>query len=132
VSEKTVYAKQIAGDTWATTSTTTASQKTLLVATGAAASSGDNTLISAPGALLKIVIVGFIIQNETAVATLMRLLNDTGGTAFARCLGQNQGDGLTMNYPDDARYKLALNKPLVLNLGGANSCGYTVWYYTEA
>lgn len=131
MSEKTVYAKQIAGETWTTTTTATAAQKTLLVATGTVASSGDNTLISAPGAGVKIVIVGFVIQNETTTANTMRLFNDAAGTAFARCLGQNQGDGLAYTYPEDARYKLTANKPLVLNLSAAASCGYTIWYYTE-
>lgn len=103
----------------------------LSVACSTASSSGDNSIISAPGAGLKIVIVGLIIQNESSTATTMRLFNGAGGSVLARCLGQNQGDGLTVSFPGDTRLKLSGNTALVLNLSGANSCGYTIWYYTE-
>lgn len=103
----------------------------ILVASGAAASSGDNSIISAPGAGLKIVIIGFVIQNESGTATTMKLYNGVNTAVLARCLGQNQGDGLAFSCPPDARIKLTTNTALGLNLSGANSCGYTIWYYTE-
>jgi hypothetical protein len=96
--------------------------------TGAAAGNGDNTLIAAPAAGLRTVITSLVIQNETTTATTM-ILKD-GTTAIYRCLGQNQGDGLAMNL-GIMPWKLSAASVLVLNLSGANSCGYSVSYYTE-
>jgi hypothetical protein len=90
--------------------------------------SGDNSLIAAPGAGWRIVVVAFVIQNESAVATTL-ILKD-GATARFRVLGQNQGDGLALNlslYP----LRLSDNAALVLNLSDANSCGYSVHYFLE-
>lgn len=106
-------------------------EKTLLTASGTASSSGDNTLISAPGAGVKIVIVGVTLQLEGATATTLRLTNGASGSTISRILAQNQGDGLAITFPIDARPKLSANTALVLNLSGANACGYTIWYYTE-
>lgn len=108
---------------------TAPSEISVTSATGTAASSGDNTLIAAPGAGIRIVLVSIIIQNESSTATTMILKN--GSTAYERILAQNQGDGLAHAYPVDARKKLAANAALVLNLSGANSCGYSIEYYTE-
>jgi hypothetical protein len=98
--------------------------------TGTKAASGDNTLISAPGASTCIVLVHYHLQNESATATTL-ILKD-GSTEFSRFFGQNQGDGIAVTYPDTRRKKLTANTALVLNLSGANTCGYTVDYYTEA
>ena len=97
--------------------------------TGTAATSGDNELIAAPGAGVRIVVTAFVIQNESATATTM-ILRD-GTTAKWRCLGQNQGDGLAVVLPPGRAWKLTANAALNLNLSGANSCGYSVQYYTE-
>jgi hypothetical protein len=111
--------------------TSAASEKTLLTSSGTASSSGDNTLISAPGAGVKLVIVGVTLQLEGSTATTLRLTNGAGGSTISRVLAQNQGDGLALTFPIDARPKLSTNIALVLNLSGANACGYTIWYYTE-
>lgn len=105
-------------------------EKTVTVVTGTASSSGDNALIAAPGASTRIVVCWVVIQNESSTATTL-ILRD-GTTSKIRVLGQNQGDGLSMVFPPDARWKLTANTALNLNLSGANSCGYTVGYYTEA
>ena len=108
-----------------------AAEKTLLTASGTASSSGDNTLISAPGAGVKLVIVGLTLQLEGSTATTLRLTNGASGPTISRVLAQNQGDGLALTFPIDSRPKLSANTALVLNLSGANACGYTIWYYTE-
>lgn len=105
------------------------SEKTVTIVTGTAASSGDNSLIAAPGVGIKIVVCGFVIQNESSTATTL-ILRD-GTTSKIRCYAKNQGDGLSQVFTPDARWKLTANTALNLNLSGANTCGYTVWYYTE-
>ncbi len=104
-------------------------ERTITVVTGTAASSGDNSLIAAPGVGVKIVVCGFVIQNESSTATTL-ILRD-GTTSKIRCYAKNQGDGLSQVFTPDARWKLTANTALNLNLSGANTCGYTVWYYTE-
>lgn len=105
-------------------------QHTLLNVCNTCAASGDNTLISAPAAGTRIVLVSVIIQNTTTTATTA-IIKD-GATAFARILAQNQGDGLSVSYPMDARKRLGDAAALVLNLSGANTFNYSVDYYTEA
>ena len=98
--------------------------------TGTKASSGDNTVISGPGSGNRLVVTFFLIQNESSTATTL-LLKDGSDTKF-RVLCQNQGDGLVRDLPVNREWRLAENSALVLNLSGANSCGYSVEYYTEA
>lgn len=99
---------------------------------GIASTSGNNTIIPAPAANRRIVITAFVIQNESATATTM-ILKD--GTALAagrwRCLGQNQGDGLAMVFDGQHPWRLSAGNGLVLNLSGANQCGYSIQYYLE-
>ena len=131
MSEKTVFVRPVSGDPIITTSTTTPAQKTLLRASGTASTSGNNTLVAAAGSGVKIVIVSIVLQNESSTATTMILQDGASGTAICRVLGQNQGDGLTLTFPEDARFKGTANTLLNLNLSGANSCGYSIFYYTE-
>lgn len=103
--------------------------QTLLFATGTAASSGDNTLIAAPpGAQIKI--AALQIQNESATATTMIL--KFGSVAKWRTLGQLQGDGISLTMPLGREWLVGNGNALVLNLSGANSCGYSVAYYVES
>ncbi len=113
------------------TPATSGAGRTLSYVSGTKNSNGNNSLISAPGAGVKIVLVSVVLQNESSTVTTMILQDDTGGTAILRVLGQNQGDGVAITFPTDARPKLTANKPLNLNLSGANSCGYSIFYYTE-
>jgi len=92
---------------------------------GTKAAAGDNTLISAPAAGLSIVVDWFTIQNESATATTMIL--KAGAAEGPRYLAQNQGDGLGVAIA----WKLPAATALLLNLSGANSCGYTVAYHLE-
>ena len=105
-------------------------EKTMSYATGTAATSGDNTLVSTPGAGNRLVVTLFVIQNESATETTMIL--KSGATNRIRLLAQSQGDGLSTVFPVGQAWKLAENEALVLNLSGANSCGYSIQYYTEA
>lgn len=106
--------------------------RTLSVATGTAAASGDNTLIAAPGAGLRTVLVEVQLQLEAATATVGLLKDGAGGAVLLRWRGVNDGDGVVHQWPMDTRLKLTAATALVLNLSGANQCGYTVYYYTEA
>jgi len=101
-----------------------------LTATGTAADSGDNTLAAAPGASVRLVISALILQNESSSATTM--IVKAGSTAILRALAQNQGDGLALNFPAERELVLPANTALVLNLSGANSCGYSVIYHVDA
>jgi hypothetical protein len=104
-------------------------EKTLLQVSGTKSASGDNELIAAPGAGARIVVVKFMVQNISAVATTI-LLKD-GSTEKEGVLAQNQGDGYAARFPIDARWKLAANSPLNMNLSGANTCRYSIGYYIE-
>lgn len=106
--------------------------RTLLYVAGTAASSGDNTLIAAPGAGVRIVPVTVQLQLEASTATVGLLKDGASGSVLLRWRGVNDGDGVIHTWPMDARPKLTANTALVLNLSGANQCGYTVYYYTEA
>lgn len=101
----------------------------LLSVTGTKNGNGDNELIAAPGAKVRIVITSITLQNESTTATTMIL--KAGSTAFLRVLGQNQGNGRALDLPPGREYRLPLNTALNLNLSGANQCGYTIFYYLE-
>lgn len=106
--------------------------RTLSIATGTAAASGDNTLIAAPGAGLRAVLVAVQVQLEAGTATVGLLKDGAGGAVLLRWRGVNDGDGVIHQWPMDARPRLTAATALVLNLSGANQCGYTAYYYTEA
>lgn len=112
------------------TVTANPTQRTLSIAAGTVASSGDNTLIAAPAAGNRIVIVEYQLQLEATTATVCLLKDST--TTITRWRGVNDGDGLIRQFPIDGRYKMTAATALVLNLSGANSVGYTVFYYVEA
>lgn len=84
----------------------------------------SSSIIAAPGAGLSLYIVGYVLQNESTTATLMRL---SDGTDKARVLGQTQADGLPFTLPFPL--KIATNTALTLILDSSNQCGYTVYYY---
>lgn len=100
----------------------------LTYATGTAASSGDNTLIAAPGAGLRLIVYSLRVQNESATATTCILKN--GATAYERKLLAQYGV-IEDEYHPAAPLWLAANAALVLNLSGANSHGYSVRYRVE-
>ena len=99
------------------------------IVSGTKTVSGDNALIAAPGAGVRIVVSAVTIQNESATPTTMVL--KSGSTAKFRWLEQAQGDGLVLNFAPGREWRLGTNEALNLNLSGANSCGYNVVYWTE-
>ncbi len=105
-------------------------ERTITHVCGVAASSGDNELVAAPDEGQRIVVVGFVIQNESAVPTTMIL--EDGTTDVYRCLGQNQGDGLAQRFSRGDEWRLTEAAALQMNLSGENSCGYSIDYFTEA
>jgi len=102
---------------------------TLNYATGTTAAAGQPELIAAPGAGVQIIVTAFVIQNESATATTMRL--EAGAVAHFRVLAQNQGDGLSGTFEVGREWELPANTALNLWLSGANSCGYSIVYYTQ-
>lgn len=104
-------------------------EKTVICITGTAALNGDNTLVAA-NASYKYRLVRVTLQGETTIATTMQL--KLGTTTVERVLAQNQGDGVSVVYAPNARPCGAGNEAIVLNLSGANSCGYTIHYIREA
>lgn len=103
---------------------------TVTVVNTTASTTGDNEIVAAPGAGNRIVVTAFVMQNESATATTL-ILRSAATTNGWRMLCQNQGDGLSKDFPDGAPWRLGANEALNLNLSGANSCGVTVMYYTE-
>lgn len=102
----------------------------LLDVNGTTSSSGDNTIISAPGGGLRLVISTLIIQNESSTATTY--IWKDGSTNRGRIRAQNQGDGVALVFPAGRGLRLTANTAFVLNLSGANATGYTIYYFTEA
>jgi pectate lyase len=102
---------------------------TITSVSGTIAISGDNTIVAAPGSGLSIYITHLVLQNESTTATTIIL---KGSSNLLRCLGQTQGSGLALTFPERREIKLATNTALILNLSGANSVGYSIGYYTGA
>jgi len=106
--------------------------KTVLSVSGQATASGDTTLVAAPGAGVKFVIVGYSLKLTVAVATVGKITNGAAGAVLGHMSGAAIGAGPdAFIFPRDARPKLTANTALVLNLSGANATNYIVWYYTE-
>lgn len=105
----------------------------LTVVSGTKASSGNNTLISAPAAGNCIVIHKVQIQNESSTSTVIKLL--AGSTQIYQAELKAEGSGVIIDCdksdPDQPKWKLPPATALVLNLSGANSHNYTVWYSLE-
>lgn len=104
-------------------------EKTIVFVTGTCSTSGDNTAIAAQGSGVKVVITGLWVQNESTSSTTIILKN--GATAIARFLAVNRGDALVLPVPTAREWKMTANTAFVINLSAANSCGYTIAYYTE-
>jgi len=98
---------------------------------GTKASSGNNELVAAPGTGYRLVVTGFVIQNESTTALIMRLRSASTSNGW-RALGQNQGDGLAMNFAPGDHWKLNENEALNLELSDADTCAYAVRHYTKA
>lgn len=105
-------------------------EERLSYVSGTKADSGNNTLISAPGSGNQIVLYLVQIQNESATSTVVKLLD--GSTQFYRAKLTAVGSGLVLDLQKDGRsLRLSPNAALVLNLDGANSHNFTVWYTVE-
>jgi len=102
----------------------------LTTLTGTKAVSGDNELVAAPGALWRIVVSAFVIQNTTTTATTL-ILRSGATTNGWSILAQNQGDGLAMNLGPMQAWRCNGNEALNLNLSGANTARYTIHYWLE-
>lgn len=92
-------------------------------------SSGDNTLVAAPGAGLRLVICDFELINETSTASTVLL--KFGGTTVRRFLFQNQGNGIALAFSTHREWRLPANTALVANLSGALAHGGGLSYFLE-
>jgi hypothetical protein len=93
------------------------------------AASGDNTIIAAPGAGLRLVIKSLTVQNESSTATTV--LVQWGSAVKERRL-LNQYGVLAILHEAGSEWALPVNTALIVNLSGANSHGYSVTYAVEA
>lgn len=98
--------------------------------TGITSTSGDNTIISAPAAGVRIVVTDLRIQSESSTAQTV-VLKD-GATAVSRLRLASDGAGTDRVYGIGNELRLSAATALVLNLGAAEAVGYTVRYYTES
>lgn len=105
-------------------------EKTLTHISGQVSSSGDNEIVATPGANFRLVVVDFVIQNESNQSVLMKLRSGTDDAY--RVLAQRQAEGLSRHLQPTHRWKLGENKALNLNLSAARDVGYCIAYYTEA
>jgi len=101
----------------------------LSVVSGTKNSSGDNTVIAAPSAGQCIVLKKVQIQNESTTSTTVLL--KTGSTTVYRTLLTSQGSGVVVDFDRVEKFQLAPATALVMNLSGANSHNYTIWYTVE-
>ena len=93
------------------------------------ASSGDNTIVAAPGAGLRIVITALRIQNNTDIATTV-LIRD-GATTLAGVVTTVAGTGIDDDFTYGNEIRLSANTALVMNLSAANQHSTSVRYYVE-
>jgi hypothetical protein len=97
---------------------------------GTKAGNGDNEIVAAPGVNQRLVISFLMSQLEVDTATTMTW--KAGSSAAYRYLATFQGGSFTKDFASDREWRLPANTALNLNLSGANSCGYSVEYRTEA
>lgn len=93
------------------------------------AAAGSTNIVGAPGLNRRIVVTSFVVQNESQAATVIIL--EDGGQERWRCYAAGPGNGLAMNFPANHPWMLRANQPLVINLSGANTCGYSIQYRIE-
>lgn len=86
---------------------------------GTKAVAGNNTLLPAPGAGKRIVVHFMDVQNESATATTVLLVDIVARFRFLL-------DQYRMAYVLD--WRLNANTALTMNLSGANSIGYNIQY----
>lgn len=98
---------------------------------GQVSTSGDNTLIAAPGAGLRIVLYAWAVWNESTTETLA-ILKSASIATIDRYLPNTKPVGKQMVLPAGYAIQLAVNEALVLNLNGANAHGYAVYYRVVA
>ncbi len=112
------------------TPTITIAEADLDWVTGTLAASGDGTVMAAPGAGSTLVINRFQLQLEGAAA--QTCLTKAGTVTKYRALMQSQGDGAAWAFDVGREWEVGENLPVVLNLSGTASVGYSFYRYTRA
>ena len=95
---------------------------------GTKASSGNNEVVAAPGAGNRLVVKNIIVQNESTTETTIKLKSASAEHWRAELVG---GDSLALHFAQGDEWRLGENEALNLDLGGANSHGYSLRYFTE-
>lgn len=108
--------------------------KTILSAGGSASSSGNNTLVAAGSAKLKVKAFSLTTTSTTAVTCIFQ--SGAGGTELWRVVlqapsGASTGANLSVNAPDYI-FATASATLLNLNLSSANAVHWSVSYFDEA
>lgn len=93
------------------------------------AASGDNTIIAAPGAGLRLVIKSLTVQNESGTETTV--LIKWGSVVKERKVNEPK-KGFSMYFEAGSEWVLPENTALIVNLSGANDHNYSVSYVVEA
>ncbi len=104
--------------------------QTMQVAEGDVSVTGATTVIAAPGAGVNLVLSSMLIQNVSAVATTVQVV-DGNGNVTADHLLQTQGAGLSVAFPVAREWRCPDATPLSISLSAANLHRYTIYYYTE-
>ena len=96
-------------------------------ASGTCGTAGDNILVPAPGSGYQIAVFKIVLQSLTNTLTTALLKwgsDEIGGAVF-----NTQYGWVIMDFQMPDRLVGPDNGPLILNLSGANSFRYTVFYY---
>lgn len=103
---------------------------TRLYVSSAPSSSGDNTIITAPAAGIRIVITSIRIQNTSGTSTSV-LIKDGASTTLQRLRTTSDGSGLSEVYSMGGEIRLTAATAFVVNLSGASAHDVSVIYYLE-
>ena len=88
------------------------------------------TIIAAPASGTRIVVQSFVVQNEAATANTIQVHMGAATVGF-RCLGQNQGDGLSKDFAKGNEWRGADGTALDITLSAGTAVGYSFLYYVE-
>ena len=112
-------------------------KRTIKSVSGAAASSGEQTIVAAAGAGLKVKVLSYKLTTKSSTEVLATWLDGSAGTELYRTRAVSPDAdvsfGETNNGPLPAGlFTTSDNTALILNLSGAISVDYSISYITEA
>lgn len=110
--------------------------KTLVPASGQATASGNTTIVSAPGAGVRIYVFAIYVASVNQTTSRLAYWRDgAAGSELWRHRMQTPADVMGGNNlavtPPGYLFRLTANTALVLNLSAAFNCDYSLSYWTE-